>query len=112
MKKLLKDVYRTWKLLKPFHGYLLLLALVQIILQGIATGFGVVNSHILTALSNKNFSVMPFILSVMVVFYVVEYIFDYIRDWVTTNKTDRQIQQLLQEHSLKKILNLTISQHI
>lgn len=112
MKKILKDIYRTWRILKPFHGYLLLLAFLQVVLQAIATGFGVVNSHILTALSEKNFGILPLVLSIMVSFYVIEYIFDYIRDWVTTNKTDKQIQQLLQEHSLKKILNLTISQHI
>jgi ABC-type multidrug transport system fused ATPase/permease subunit len=112
MKKILKDIYRTWRILKPFHGYLLLLASIQLVLQALATGFGVVNSHILTSLSEKNFKVLPLILFIMVLLYVLEYVFDYTRDWVTTNKTDRQIQQLLQEHSLRKILNLTISQHI
>jgi ABC-type multidrug transport system fused ATPase/permease subunit len=112
MTKILKDVYRIWKILKPFQGYLLLLAFLQITLQGIATGFGIINSHILTSLSDKNFGTLPLVLGIMVSLYVFEYVFDYIRDWVTTNKTDRQIQQLLQEYSLKKILNLTISQHI
>ncbi len=99
-------------MLSPFHGYLLFLTFLQIILQAIATGFGVINSHILTALSEKNFTILPYILIVLVFFYVIEYLLDFVRDWTTTNKTDRQIQQYLQEFSLKRILNLTVSQHI
>lgn len=112
MKKIFLNILRTWKMLSPFHGYLLLLTFLQILLQAIATGFGIINGHILTILSEKNFAALPSLLGVLAFFYFIEYFFDFIRDWTTTNRTDQQVQQYLQEFSLKKILGLTISQHI
>jgi ABC-type multidrug transport system fused ATPase/permease subunit len=112
MKKQLHDVFRLWKILKPFHGHFYFQLALIFISQLFIVGFAYVNSHLLTNLVSKNINVVLTFFTLLIALNILDILIDYIARINREKHLDQTLYSYLQEFSLGRLLNLTIEQHV
>lgn len=103
---------KLWILYKPFHIHFYIQVALVFLYQILSISTSILNSHLINSLvSNKaNVAISFFIVWVIIV--VLMNISYYFQNRLQERNLNQPIGQFLQEHSLRKILNLTIEQHI
>ncbi len=105
-------VKKLWQLYKPFHVQFYIQVGLVFLYQLLSITTSVFNSHLINNLvANKLNVALYFFLGWAVIVILMNVSF-YFQNLVQEKKLNQPIGQFLQEHSLRKILNLTVEQHI
>lgn len=111
MKSHINLIFRTWKILEPFHSDLYF----QLFFIFIVQGMGIINifliSKLIDALVVKNMDTVIYILVAFPILRFIQSVISYTIDSSYNRNLGQSIFQYLQEFSLKKVLSLNISQY-
>jgi ABC-type multidrug transport system fused ATPase/permease subunit len=105
-------ILKSWNLLKPFHKWFYFNVILAFTLSGISVTLTFLGSKILNSIATHDTARVIELFITLFSLEIVWNIFSFIRSRNTSVYLDQKIAQYLQEHSFKKILNLTIEQHI
>lgn len=112
MHKYYSTVKRLWALFKPFHKHIYIQIGLVFLYQSLSISTTVLNSHLINNLVDKN---TTFALSILggwvIVILAMNAVFHAQNLW-REKYLDQNVMQYLQEFSLKKILSLTVEQHV
>jgi ABC-type multidrug transport system fused ATPase/permease subunit len=112
MQKYFSHLKTLWQIFKPFRKYFYIQLGIVFISQVFSITISLLNSHLINALVAKNINTTLLILFVWGIVVILLNIITYAQNWVRERKLDQSVAQYLQEYSLKKILSLTVEQHI
>ncbi len=108
----IKNVFRLWNILKPFHKYFYLQLGLIVLAQGFVVAIAYGQSKILNFLVEKNVELLIYAFTAYAIIYAIDVLVDYITVRNAQNNLDQTLFQHIQEFSYKKILSLTPAQHI
>lgn len=112
MKKNLQNVFRLWNILKPFHKYFYFQLGLIFLAQFFIVSFAYLNSHLLNNLVARDTHMVIMLLGAWLGLNLLDILVDHIARINREKHLDQTLFSYLQEFSLKKILTLTIAQHI
>lgn len=112
MQKYFRDISRLWLILKPFHRHFYFQLGLIFLSQFLVIAFAYFNSSLLNSLVAKDLKTIMILFPVWGMLAGVDIYIDYVARINREKNLDQTLFQHLQEFSLRKILNLTISQHV
>lgn len=112
MQKYLSITKTLWKILTPYHKYFYIQVCLVFLFQMFSIAVTVLNSHLINSLILGSIRQASVIFGIWFVVIIVMNVIYYFQDKVRETKLSETLAQYLQEYSLRRILNLTVSQHI
>lgn len=112
MQKSFHILKKLWVLYKPFHIHFYIQVGLVFLYQLLSITTSVINSHLINNLVSKQLTIALYFFISWIVVVVLMNISFYFQNRLQERNLNQPIGQFLQEHSLKKILNLTVEQHI
>lgn len=112
MKKQFRDIVRLWRMVSPFHVYFYVQLGLIFLDQLFIVGFAALNGRLLSTLVSKDIKVFTWLSVIWFVFTLLEIALSHATRTNWEKHLDQSLSQYLQEFSLKKILKLTVADHI
>jgi ABC-type multidrug transport system fused ATPase/permease subunit len=112
MHKYFKDTKRLWLILKPFHRHFYAQLGFILISQLLIIAIAYFSSQLLNNLVAKDIQAIAILFIGWSIIMVIDIYVDYLARINREKNLDQTLFQYLQEFSLKKILGLTIAQHV
>ncbi len=112
MQKYFFTIKRLWKLFKPFQKYIYLQVAIIFSVQFFSIATSVVNSKFITSLVAKNINIAITLFLAWILLRFIEAVSEHFKVLLQEKYLDQNIAQYLQEYSLRRILSLTIKQHV
>lgn len=112
MQKYISITKTLWKIVKPYHKYFYIQVCLVFLFQAFSIGVTVLNSHLINSLVSKSLENAIIIFVIWLIVIMVMNIIWYFQEKTRETNLSETLAQYLQEYSLRRILNLTVSQHI
>lgn len=112
MQKYISITKTLWKIVAPYRKYFYIQVCLVFLFQTLSIAVTVLNSHLINNLVTRSLKQAMIIFGIWFVVIVVMNIVYYFQDKVRETKLSETLAQYLQEYSLRRILNLTVAQHI
>jgi len=112
MQSYFQILKKLWALYKPFHFHFYIQLGLVFLFQLFSITTSIINSHLINNLVSKQITIALYFFIGWVVIVVLMNISFYFQNRLQERNLNQPIGQFLQEYSLKKILNLTVEQHI
>jgi ABC-type multidrug transport system fused ATPase/permease subunit len=112
MKHYFSIIKRLWIIFSPFHKYIYIQVFLVFLLQLVNVLITVNFSKILNVIVENDKKAVLFFLVITFSLSMSYVIIDYFAAYIREKNLDQDVVQFMQEHSLRKILNLTVEQHI
>lgn len=109
---MLKDLYKVWKIIFPFHKLILIFIFLSILLAATDSIFSVVQGYLLQSLIKMDIANFKYWLIVFAIFNILYWTINYVNDYQYTKKINKNLAQYLRTFSLKKLFSFTISKTI
>lgn len=102
-----------WTILSPFHGRFYFQLFLIFVAQLVIVGHAYINSSLITSLSHKDVQAVTLFFVIWVVLSIFDsFVLEYVSRSNREKHLDQNVYQYLQEFSLKRLLSLTVEQHI
>lgn len=112
MKKYFSITKTLWHIVRPYHIYFYVQVVLVFFYQSLSIAVTVLNSHLINNLVTKTLTATAWIFFLWVIVIITMNMVWYFQEKIRETKLSEVLAQYLQEYSLKRILNLTVSQHI
>ncbi len=112
MQKNLVQVKKLWVLFKPFHKHIYIQIGLVFLYQALSITTTILNSKVINSLVAHKVNFASTFFAIWAVVIVAMNTVFYFQNMMREKFLDQSVAQYLQEYSLRKILSLTIEQHI
>ncbi len=112
MQKYLSITKTLWKIVTPYHKYFYIQVCLVFLFQAFSIVVTVLNSHLINNLVLKSLREASIIFGIWLIVIIIMNVVFYFQEKIRETKLSETLSQYLQEYSLRRILNLTVSQHI
>lgn len=112
MQKYLSITKTLWKIVRPYHKYFYIQVCLVFFFQAFSIGVTVLNSHLINSLVSRSLEQAVMIFGAWFIVIIVMNIIWYFQEKTRETNLSETLAQYLQEYSLRRILNLTVSQHV
>ncbi len=112
MQKYISITKTLWKIVKPYHKYFYIQVCLVFLFQAFSIGVTILNSHLINNLVSRSLEKTALTFVIWLVVIIFMNIVWFFQEKIRETNLSETLAQYLQEYSLRRILNLTISQHI
>lgn len=112
MQKYISITKTLWKIVKPYHKYFYIQVCLVFLFQAFSIVVTVLNSHLINNLVLRSLRDASVIFGIWLIVIIMMNVVFYFQEKIRETKLSETLSQYLQEYSLRRILNLTVSQHI